>query len=591
MSRSRLACLCFVSAVLFFVAPKLSSAEGQAAADSGLVGHWKLRGDCRDYSGMGNHGINHGVQLEQSLFDGFSSYIEIPSSESLRPGTGDFSFTAWVHTERQIDDVVGDVLEMYDPQQRRGITLAVHSTAGGFQSQGTDRYVYFGIDNARLSDWQDCGRPNPASNYVSSSMTVFQGKLYVATTGGENEKDWAHVYYYGGNQTWVDCGRVGNLRTEGVGPLIVHNGDLYAVTWTVDWTRVTKGGFDPGRVYRYRGGSQWEDCGQPSDNRTLNCIASYQGKLYVGGGPETWGVFAQGDGSEWLPSKVFPKTGPQRCFPHSMIVFRDKLFTCYPFVFSYDGTEWKYAGIPIVNRRDFLQLYCFAAHQGKLCVGSWPEGIVSVYQGGEDWQEIGRVGEDGTEVNGLVVYNGKLYAGSLPRAEVCRYDGDKHWTSLKRFYSPDGWTPAPPANMQSSPTREEVNEWVRLTNLTIYHGRLYASTGSCTSSVQDAPGGVRGQVFSMEAGKCVSTSRDLGAGWKHLAAIREGKHLKLYINGELVAQSSPFEAADYDLSTEQPLRIGFGQIDYFNGKIAEVRFYKKAITPTQIRELAASGPD
>jgi hypothetical protein len=42
-----------------------------------------------------------------------------------------------------------------------------------------------------------------------------------------------------------------------------------------------------------------------------------------------------------------------------------------------------------------------------------------VYQGGEKWDVVGRVGEDGTEVNALCVYNGKLYGGSIPRAEVC----------------------------------------------------------------------------------------------------------------------------------------------------------------------------
>jgi hypothetical protein len=563
------------------------------APNDGLVGYWKLQGDCRDYSGHGNHGVNHGVNLVDGVFDGVGAYVEVPHKEndSLRLGTGDFSVSVWVHTEKQLDDVVGDVLDMYDPDLRRGITLSINSTAGGFQSQGTDRYVYFGIDNAKQSDWEDCGRPSEASNYVSESMTVYQGKLYAATTGGKNEDDWCHVYRYDGGQKWFDCGRVGDRKTQGVGPLIVHRGNLYATTWTVDWTRVVEGGYDPGRVYRYLGGTAWEDCGEPSDNRTLNCIASYGGKLYVGGGPESWGVFTQsksGETSGWQPSNVFPKDGPRRCFPHSMMVFNGKLFTCYPFVFSFDGQKWTYAGIPIVDRRDFLQLYCFAAHQGKLCVGSWPEGKVAFYQGGEEWQEIGRVGEDGTEVNGLVVYNGKLYGGSLPRAEVCRYDGGKKWTSLKRFYSPEGWTPAPPRNKNNSPTREEVNEWARLTSLTIYGGRLFASTGSCTSSVDDAPIDVRGKVFSMEAGKCLSSDYDLGPGWKHLAAVREAGILKLYVDGKLVAKSTPFEQAEYDVSTDRPLRIGFGQIDYFNGKISEVRIYNRALNEGEISALKAA---
>ena len=511
------------------------------------------------------------------------AYIEVPASKSLKLGTGDFTVCAWVYTEKQLDDVVGDVFDMYDPAARRGITLSINSSAGGFQSQGTDRHVYFGIDNAQMSDWQDCGRPSAASNYVSESMTVYKGKLYAATTGGKDEKDWRHVYRYEGGQEWTDCGQVGDGKAQGVGPLIVHNGELYAATWTVDWTRVRDGGYDPGRVYRYLGGTQWEDCGQPSDNRTLNCIASYKGKLYVGGGPETYGVFTQDGAKQWKPSIVFAKRGPRRCFPHSMAVFNGKLFTGYPVAYAFDGNKWTYAGQPFDYDNGGLQLYCFAAHQGKLCVGSWPEGKVAEYQGGEDWREIGRVGEDGTEVNGLVVYNGKLYGGSLPRAEVCRYDGDSKWTSLKRFYSPEGWKPGIPYNC----SREEVNEWVRLTGLTIYDGKLFASTGSCTSSVVDAPIDVRGKVFSMEAGKCASYDDDLGPGWKHLVAMREGGLLKLFVDGKLVAKSTSFDPAKYDVSTDQPLRIGFGQTDYFAGRMADVRIYNRALKDAEIQKLAA----
>jgi hypothetical protein len=215
---------------------------------------------------------------------------------------------------------------------------------------------------------------------------------------------------------------------------------------------------------------------------------------------------------------------------------------------------------------------------------------VAEYQGGEEWKELGRVGEDGTEVNSLVVYNGKLYGGSLPRSEVCRYDGTAQWTSLKRFYSPEGWRPVPPVEVGGNPTTEELNEWSRLTSLTVYQGRLFASTGSCTSSVEDAPCDVRGKVFSMEAGKCVSYDDELAPGWRHLAAVREGGLLKLYVDGKLVATSSRFKPAEYDVSTDRPLRIGFGQIDYFAGKIAEVRVYKRSLSAGEIRSFASRPP-
>ncbi|PYI84660.1 MAG: hypothetical protein DME26_12850, partial [Verrucomicrobia bacterium] len=353
---------------------------------------------------------------------------------------------------------MGDILDLYDPSPRRGVTLAVNSSSSGYQGQGSDRHVYFGIDNAHLSDWQDCGRPSPTSPYVSNSMIVYKGRLYAAITDAQNEKDWCHVFRYEANQKWTDCGRVGNGRTPGVGPLIVHDGDLYAVTWTYDWTRVSKGNYDAGRVYRYRGGTQWEDFGQPSENRTLNCAASYKGKLYVGGGPENWGLFS--------------KEGPQRCFPHAMCRYNGRLYTGYPAVYSYDGDQWTYAGLPgPLETTPSLQTHSLTVYQGRLCAGTWPGAKVARYLGGEEWQEFGRVGEDGTEVNALVVYNGKLYGGSIPRAEVCRYDGVPRWTSLKRFYSPEGWQPGLPGRAKT----KEVNEWTRVTSMTVFKGKLFAS--------------------------------------------------------------------------------------------------------------------
>lgn len=539
-----------------------------------------------DHSGHENHGVNHGVDLETGAFNGRSAYIGVPVSDSLKLGTRDFTFCARVYTAAELDDIAGDVMEMYDPDARRGVTLTVSSSAGGYQSQGTDRHVHFGIDNDKLSEWQDCGRPSPTSNYVSNSLTVYRGNLYAGTSDAKDEDGWCHVYRYDGDQ-WVDCGRVGNRRTTGVGPLIVHNGELYAATTTYDWTRVASGGYEPGRVYRYLGSTEWEDCGQPSENRTLNSMASFKGKLYAAGGPNELGVFVRGDDGQWQPSKLFPTEGRFKCFPHTMCRHNGRLYVAWPVAYAFDGDEWEYVGDPIPwEVDDFLQTHSMTIYQGKLYAGTWPRAKVAAYEGGEKWKEIGRVGVDGTEVNGLVVYNGKLYGGSIPRAEVCRYDGTSEWTSLKRFYSPEGWQPAPPGNA----SREEYNQWSRVTSLTVHDGKLFASTGSCTSSVLDAPADVRGKVFSIEAGKVASYGGDLGPGWKHIAAIREGGRLKLYIDGELVATSSSFEPVEYDVTVDQPLRIGYGQAEYFDGRMSDVRLYNRALGEDEIGTLAAARP-
>jgi hypothetical protein len=223
--------------------------------------------------------------------------------------------------------------------------------------------------------------------------------------------------------------------------------------------------------------------------------------------------------------------------------------------------------------------------------GTWPLAKVARYHGGEKWEDLGRVGEDGTEVNSLVVYNCKLYGGSIPRAEVCRFDARSQWTTLRRFYSPPGWIPVPPRENGGNPTAAELNEWSRVTSMTIHRGRLFASIGNCTSSVKDSPADVRGSVHSIEAGKCISYDDELAPGWRHLVAVRQGGRLRLYLDGKLAAESSDFYNGDYDLSNAQPLRIGFGQTDYFHGKIRDVRAWNRAIKAEDLTTLMAVKPE
>jgi len=558
-------------------------AQNKSASNLGdaLVGYWKLQGDCRDYSGKGNHGINHGVNLKTSQFDGRAAYIEVPDNPTLNLEKDDFSICAWVYTQQDMEDVIGDVLSKYDAAKRKGFNLSIKSSSGGYPSQGNDKHVYFGIDNVTLSDWEDCGHPNPESNYASSTV-VYRGNLYAAAFGAKDPADWAHVYRFEGGKKWVDCGRLGNSKTTGVGPMIVHDGNLYATTGTYDWTRVKEGGYDFGRVYRYEGGTKWTDCGQPGDNLRLPTMASFQGKLYVGGGNERSGIFVYEGGQTWGVSKEFPVETPRRLFPHAMGVHDGKLFVGFPAdVYTFDGNKWTYAGNPVGS----TQVHSLEVYQGNLYAGTWPEAKIGRYLGGEDWEYCGRVGEDGTEVNALTVYNGKFYAGSIPRAEACRYEGSESSTLLRRFFSPPDWKPVP----VSSPlpdAREQLKQWTRLTSLTAYKGKLFATIASCTSSELDAPIDVRGKIFSIEAGKCVSYDDDLGSGWKHLSAVREGDRLKLYVDGRLVATSTSFRPADYDLSNDQPLRIGFGEMDYFSGMIKEVRIYRKALNQYEISELS-----
>jgi hypothetical protein len=92
----------------------------------------------------------------------------------------------------------------------------------------------------------------------------------------------------------------------------------------------------------------------------------------------------------------------------------------------------------------------------------------------------------------------------------------------------------------------------------------------------------------MQTGAAVSADRDLGAGWRCIAAIRSGKSLKLFVNGNLVA-STESATPPIDASCEAPLQIGFGTQSYFHGKIRDVRLYNRALGDADIRQLANNG--
>ena len=160
---------------------------------------------------------------------------------------------------------------------------------------------------------------------------------------------------------------------------------------------------------------------------------------------------------------------------------------------------------------------------------------------------------------GMSVYNGKLYAGTLPFADVYRYEGGQKWVTTGR--------------LDNTPDVRYRRAWV----MAVFQGKLFC--GVLPS----------GHVLSLEAGKSVTLDRALPAGWQHLAAVKSADTLKLYVNGKLVSSSSTFDASRFNLQPNQPLKIGFGQHDYFNGKMKDVRVYRRALTSAQVTGLAETG--
>jgi hypothetical protein len=547
------------------------------AAEPGLVGHWKLQGDCQDHSGLGHHGTNHGVDLRTGAFDGRASHIEVPSAAAFRFGTGDFSIAAWVHTERELNGVLGDIVTKFNPVDRRGFNFTINAANPGYNSPSNVRHLFFGLDSGTVGQWTDCGRPGGKA-HSSDALTVFNGDLYVGTTDAADEADWAHVYRYQGGQSWEDCGRVGNSRTRGVYAMIVHDGALYAATSASHGKQPTSMSF--GRVYRYRGGQSWDDIGQPGENYRLNSLASFRGKLYVAGfniGPAFGHVYVYDGDQRWQ------ECGKFEGWPHTLLVHDGRLHAAYPKgeVFAFDGSTWENLGNPQNSRDESNQIHALGLHAGELYAGSWPSGKVAA-RWDKKWVDLGRLG-DATEVVGLTVFNGCFYAGTIPRAELFRFDAPNGWTSMRRLFNPPGYEPVPVGGGGPG-----VADWSRASSLAVFQGKLFVSTATCyrTNISSPLPDDPRGKVFCFSTGGGVSSDRDFGPGWQHVAATRAGRTLRLFINGKLAATSEV--PAHLDVSDDIPMAIGSGAQGPFRGKLRDVRLYNRAFGEREIEALHQS---
>ena len=528
------------------------------AGESDLIGHWKLAGNAKDHSGAGNHGREHKVDLNvvggAAGFDGQSSYIEVPDSKSLRLGDGEFFIALCVHTEKNLDGVLGDLIGKYDPAGRTGFNFGIQNHAGVTSSQSNYRHLHFGIDADRINpQWTDCGRPG--NNLFVFSLCVFQGELYARTF--EHGKDEAgHVYRYAGGKRWIDCGSPD--KCNAVQALAVHDGKLYAGAGRY----LAAGSALPeslneipgGTFYRYEGDDRWTDCGklastEMGESFTVGGMAVYRGKLYAGvSKPPGRGLYRYDGGRTWT---YCGNPGHRVTNP---VVFNGKLYLCSldgGDMTYYDGESWTAIG----KLADVSQTYGFAVHEGNLYSSSWLNGEVFRYDGKRSWIRSVRLGNE-MVVMGMAVYNGKLYAGTLPLAEVYRYDGDEAWLSTGR--------------LDKTPGVRYRRAW----SMAVFQGKLFCGT---------LPSG---RVYSIEAGKSVTHDHALPAGWVHLVAVRGANRLRLYVDGKLAATSSAFNPEDYDLFNDQPLKIGFGAHDYFDGKLKDVRIYRRALTDRQVAALA-----
>ena len=111
-----------------------------------------------------------------------------------------------------------------------------------------------------------------------------------------------------------------------------------------------------------------------------------------------------------------------------------------------------------------------------------------------------------------------------------------------------------------------------------FGGRLYCGT---------LPSG---RVYSNEAGLNVTWDRELSDGIHHVAAVRDRTTLSLYLDGMEVARRTATGSEPADLSPDVPIRIGYGIHDSFRGRLGDVRLYRGALSPQDIRAIVNERP-
>ena len=502
--------------------------------------------------------------IEDGLIGHWPSVVEpvtISATEAPRLGSDDFTIAMWARAEDVGDRLSGDLVSRYDPRSRRGFLLTLKTNAGATSNLANWRHLQFGIDADVSSGWKDCGRPGDA--LFAFALATHEGHLYAGTCEPGKEQS-GRVYRHAGGQRWIDCGAPDGSNS--VTALAVYHGHLYAATgrYRVAGSSLpeSENQTPGGRIFRYAGGSRWIACGQLPDTEAVGGLTVFRGRLYATSLYQPPGFFRYESGETWtrLPAPIGPardtgEPGPRRV--QSLTVFEGFLYaTSYDGgrVYRFDGEAWTDCG----QVGDNTQTYAFAPFQGKLHVATWPSGRVFRFEGLHDWADTGRLGEE-LEVMGMLVHNGRFVAGTLPLAEVYQYRRDGDWQRLDQ--------------LDRTPDVKYRRAWT----MAEHDGQVFCST---------LPSG---RIHAFSAGQQTQWGHTLSPDWHHVAAVRAGSRLTLYVDGQRVSQTPAFPGADFVLDADAPLQLGTGVNGHFQGALADVRLYRRGLSQADITELALPG--
>ena len=557
--------------------------DPQPSNDPPPLGAWDLRASGRDTSGQGRHARAIGDVAFGPSTDPLvrSSVARLHATGRLEVDSpwkslGGFTVAAWVNAAAPATTVLGDAVSWYDARSRHGFTLGFeHGSPCG--SHGNDRTAWFGVDTASEPRVTDHGKPGDASIMVCS-LAVFEGSLF-ASTWEEGPTPQGRVLRLGAD-AWEDCGAPWDANA--VTRLAVHAGALYA---GVSRLRGGGSGRDDsanqapgGHILRYEGGQSWSDMGALDGADSITALVPFAGTLYAAGmysegvfrmdGPRSWrscgspgrrllalgvhGGALYGAGNDHVDAEsaiALTKAG-------IVVPARDP--SGGGGMFRYDGDEqWASCGL----QRDTTQVYSIETYRRRLHIGTWPTGLVyraDDLEGpnGATWVSTGRLGTE-TEVMNLQSYNGQLYAGTLPHAQVFRYAGDDDWALV--------------ATLDETPNVT----YRRAASMALFRGELFV--GTLPSA----------RVHSIRAGAVATLDTSVAPGWHHLAGVRDGREVRLYVDGVLAATGTG-DIGELMPAHGTPLMLGGGVRADLEGELADVRVWDRPLDPALIAFIAGA---
>lgn len=488
-----------------------------------------------------------------STWNGRSSLVEIGRDDRFALRRDAFTISARIDLTGADDDLPGDIVNQFDHETGRGWMLSITSRSGLVHSRSNHRQIHFGVRDGDFdTTWTDHGRPG-GSVYVQA-MTVFDGALYVGICDpAPNGK--GGVFRFVPPDRWEDCRLP--IACNSVTSLTLHDGRLHAGSGKYRLAGSALAESDNprlgGEVFRMEPDGSWKNLGRLGESEAVGGLVVYQGRLHASSLYKPAGFFRLEENGRWTTLET---PGGKR--PEALAVHNDMLYaTGYDegHVYRYDGNTWTDLGALGTN----TQTYGFAVYRGSLYVSTWPEGKVYRLEEPARWVDCGRLGEE-LEVMGMAVHGGSLFGGTLPTGTVYRYLGETRWISA-------GKTDATP----------DV-KYRRAWSFAEFGGRLYCGT---------LPSG---RVWSNEAGFNVTYDREVSDGLHHVTAVRDGATLLIYLDGKEVARRTAAKLEPVDLTPDAPIRIGHGIHDTFRGRLGDVRLYRGALAPNEIRAIAAEKP-